>query len=81
MVKATTRQRPKRRNNWPLRTTALFGSIGALVGFWQLAVHNPHPNIGVESTPISGDNYTVPTGHGANPLPLPTVHTSTSASK
>ncbi len=63
----------RQRGNWVPRGLALVGSIGAFLGFWQLAASNPHPAsaaANVAATPTA--SYTLPSGSSANnPIPLP----------
>ena len=78
---AQRKGRPQRGANWGMRLMALAGSVVAFVGFWQLAVRDPHPvAFGAGATPTPGDNYTIPTGN--NPIALPTPpHSGTGISR
>jgi len=70
------------RNKWGWRSIAILGSCGSLVGFWQLAAHNPHPaqNLTNGITPTPTDQYSVPVTTTLLPLPTP-PHSSTGNSK
>lgn len=67
--------RSRRRNNWPMRFAAILGSVTAFVGFWQLAVRNPHPpdpnGAALLPTATPTEAFTYPSSN-STPIPLPT---------
>jgi hypothetical protein len=58
------------RRYWSWRLSAVAGSLAIFVGFWQLAVRQPHP-AGFGQAAPTPDTYSVPGAGQGNPLPLP----------
>lgn len=64
-------RKPTARRYWSWRLSAVAGSMAVFVGFWQLAVRQPHPPAFGQATPTPGDTYSVPGAGQGSALPLP----------